>query len=103
MSKVIFNYYDTFFKSLFKDLKRLSESDTFSGDAVRASLFSTCLTAPDGKQIILKSLEGKGMILDDKHRYKLQDIQAHFANLFGQSMSAVIFENVKQDLVSKAH
>lgn len=73
----------------------------FSGDAIRASLFASLMTGAEGKQIIITSLESKGLMLDNKHQYPLSEIHAHFKNLFGERLAAIIFEAVKADLIQQ--
>lgn len=42
------------------------------------------------------------MFLDDAHHYTLLEISKHFANLFGERISATIFEEVKRVLIGSA-
>jgi hypothetical protein len=74
---------------------------SFRGDAIRASLFANCITGAEGKQIIVISLESKGMFLDSTHFYSLSELEMHFKNLFGEFLAAKIFEHVKSDLMHR--
>lgn len=74
------------------------EGKPIRGDILKKAFDKFDYLGISAKQVLIEDLEVQGMTLDDRHYYRLKEIENRFISLFGKDVTPLLVERLKRIL-----